>query len=308
MKKQIAVLAEEGLQLDALLQAWEESSILQLYTPLLLSTRDSGNTALFRNRPLLLNALDEVNIADLALVLVLNADREAKAWLATVSCPVLADASVLAGLDAQMAGYAQTGKLQVPQAISLALKALLAGQSCQAISATVMMPASSFGKRGVDELAAQTVRLLNAQAVNKRVFDRQLTFNSFPYAKAAAAEQLLAEWKALLNVEQCHVAMLQLPVFHGVAAQLTLEMADEKAVQQWLDHVKTTDALVEPDEPVDCSILSAVQLDGDIQVANIQVSSVNPCRIDLWIAFDDVQLSVRKGLIVEAELLIKHDL
>lgn len=308
MTTHIAIVAEEGLQLDALLQAWEDSSVLQAFTPVILSNRDSGNSALFRNRPLAFRALEDVDAKSLRLVLVLASDRETQHWLGQLTCPVLGDASALQGLQAQLVGVATEGVLQVPHAATIALQQLLQNLSCKTLSATVMMPASCYGKRGVDELAAQTVRLLNAQAVNTRVFDRQLTFNSYPFAKEGVAQSLKTEWQALLQASDCYAALLQMPVFHGLAMQLSVEMADAEAVKKLLAHIADNEGFEQPEDIEDCSIMSAVQLDGQILVSNVEVSSVNPCRVDLWMAFDDVQLSVRKGLVCAAELLLKPDL
>src|SRR5256885_1061626 len=44
-------------------------------------------------------------------------------------------------------------------------------------TATVVQPASEFEQAGVEELAKQTLGVLNIQSVPKEVFDRQLAFN-----------------------------------------------------------------------------------------------------------------------------------
>ena len=47
-------------------------------------------------------------------------------------------------------------------------------------TATVVQPASEFEQAGVEELARQTISVLNVQSVPKEVFDRQIAFNLFP--------------------------------------------------------------------------------------------------------------------------------
>jgi aspartate-semialdehyde dehydrogenase len=47
-------------------------------------------------------------------------------------------------------------------------------------SATVVQPASEFEQAGVEELARQTISVLNVQSVPKEVFDRQVAFNLYP--------------------------------------------------------------------------------------------------------------------------------
>ncbi len=47
-------------------------------------------------------------------------------------------------------------------------------------TATVIQPASEFEEKGVEELAKQTISVLNVQSIPKEVFDRQAAFNLYP--------------------------------------------------------------------------------------------------------------------------------
>src|SRR5690554_5427590 len=125
MTQSIAVLAEDGLLLEALLEAWQEVEALQAYTPVLLSESGSGNSCLFRNRPIAFNDLAHCKQSDFALAIVLTAESEAKEWLRTLSCPVIGSVMALAGLDYSYFTHQKTGLLAVPQSPSIALQHVL---------------------------------------------------------------------------------------------------------------------------------------------------------------------------------------
>lgn len=90
--------------------------------------------------------------------------------------------------------------------------------------ATVLAPASEWGKAGVDELQRQTVGLLSFQSVPKELFDEQVAFNLTPrfgQEAGVSLEELAAtiERDFLLLAAGCEltVQVVQAPVFHGYA-------------------------------------------------------------------------------------------
>jgi aspartate-semialdehyde dehydrogenase len=65
-------------------------------------------------------------------------------------------------------------------------------------TATVVQPASVFDQEGVEELAQQTVSVLNIQNVPKAVFERQLAFNLYP-ASEHDEEFIVGQVQALVR-------------------------------------------------------------------------------------------------------------
>ncbi|MFN2238822.1 MAG: hypothetical protein ABR524_05485, partial [Thermoanaerobaculia bacterium] len=64
-----------------------------------------------------------------------------------------------------------------------------------ACAATIIQPASRFGKEGIDELFQQTVQTLNLQAIPTEIFDRPTAFTAYvppdaPMIEAYASAQL----------------------------------------------------------------------------------------------------------------------
>lgn len=85
-----------------------------------------------------------------------------------------------------------------------------------AAAATILQPASRFGKDGIDELFQQTIQGLNMAPQPTEVFGRQSAFNLFPAAGAEGIERLVrADLVAVLGRLPVAVSLVQGPTFHG---------------------------------------------------------------------------------------------
>lgn len=122
-----------------------------------------------------------------------------------------------------------------PAATTLALLLLRAGRAgtITRAAATIFEPVSERGRRGMDELHEQTVKLLSFQQMPKEVFDSQVSFNMLgrygPQAQPAleAVERRIANHLAkLLGDKQPMPAMMlvQAPVFHAHTFAIYIEM------------------------------------------------------------------------------------
>ncbi len=164
-----------------------------------------------------------------------------------------ADADVLtfvegaAGLDARVLvpGIGDTNLTSerlvvVPRAASYLVGAVLerakSSLGARRASATVLLPAGERGAKGAQELHQQVVSLLSFKAPPIEVFDEQLAFNANvaragPKA-ASLAEAVGKEASALAGLESgVTVNLVQIPVFHGYAASLWVEL-DEPATKK----------------------------------------------------------------------------
>lgn len=79
-----------------------------------------------------------------------------------------------------------------PVAIMLALAAgrLQAKLALKSVAATVMEPASEYGRAAMDELHQQTVNLLSFQTLPREQYDAQVSFNLLPELGEAAKVKL----------------------------------------------------------------------------------------------------------------------
>lgn len=111
-----------------------------------------------------------------------------------------------------------------------------------AVDVDVMLPASAFGRDGIDELSRQVVALFNAAAPPRKVFDQGLAFDLLPAvgelgADGVSAEErrAVAEVRRLLGDVDLTVNVVGTPVFSGVSAHLRLAIdADPAKIAQVL--------------------------------------------------------------------------
>lgn len=121
-------------------------------------------------------------------------------------------------------------------------------------SAVVLRPAADFGEPGLDELREQTVRLFNFGEIPRATFGGQLSFNVVPdrgrQRGAPLDDRIAREVSRILGwpAPRLAVRLLDVPVFHGHAAFLNVELAGRPgadAVARALDGVtgleRTTD-------------------------------------------------------------------
>lgn len=134
------------------------------------------------------------------------------------------------------------GVIRVPHPLSVVLAEILLplqrAFGIRRVSAVVLRPVVDFGDRGLEELKDQTVGLLRFSDAPHEVFGRQLAFNLIPQAslrRAAegALEQRVADELASLLAwaePRAALALVTVPVFHGHAASVHLELVSSASL------------------------------------------------------------------------------
>jgi len=104
-------------------------------------------------------------------------------------------------------------------------------------AATVLQPASEYGKEALDELHQQTVSLLSFQNMPRAVFDTQAAYNTLSSfgenatASLAKGEAKIRRHYALLagnRLPELRLQVVHAPVFHGNTFSICIEL--ERAV------------------------------------------------------------------------------
>jgi len=100
-------------------------------------------------------------------------------------------------------------------------------------AATVLEPASEFGRAAMDELHQQTVSLLSFQSLPQAVFDAQAAYNLLPgmgenasISLSAAEARIRRQYDALTAGRGPSLALqvIHAPVFHGLAFSIAVEL------------------------------------------------------------------------------------
>jgi len=114
-------------------------------------------------------------------------------------------------------------------------------------TATVVQPASEFEQVGVEELAQQTISVLNVQSVTKAVFDRQLAFNLYP-ALEHREELIVAQIRALGDARtQVALLITQGTIFHGHTFSLFVKTDEELEIGEVEESLRANAAIALPE-------------------------------------------------------------
>ncbi|WP_263359031.1 Asd/ArgC dimerization domain-containing protein [Acidicapsa ligni] len=118
-------------------------------------------------------------------------------------------------------------------ALALLLDRLQEIAEVKFVAATVLQPASEFGKDALDELHQQTVSLLSFQTMPRAMFDTQVAYNMLSSfgesatANLANAESRIRRHYAALagnKLPELRLQLLNAPVFHGHTFSICIEL------------------------------------------------------------------------------------
>jgi aspartate-semialdehyde dehydrogenase len=201
-----------------------------------------------------------------------------------------------------------------PVAVMLALVAgrLQAKLTLTSVAATVMEPASEYGRAAMDELHQQTVNLLSFQTLPREQYDAQVSFNLLPElgeaakVKLSATEQRIRRQYADLADGQLPVLALQIvqaPVFHGYVLSMLVEIgrdatADEVEAALAGDHIDVVSG--ESDPPSNLS--AAGQEDIMVRVRKDSGEGQKGTRFWIWLAADNLKLAALNAIACATEL------
>ena len=126
--------------------------------------------------------------------------------------------------DCDMVGVPCAESTLMASVLGPLFRAGLAGE----VSATVMRPASCWGRRGIEELSKQVIALFNSGTAPRRVFPSGLAFDLIPTVgtlddagETALEKRARVELGQILgNEHPLHLTLVGVPVFSGVCAEI----------------------------------------------------------------------------------------
>ena len=201
-----------------------------------------------------------------------------------------------------------------PAAVALALLLQRAKDVAEvrSASATVLEPASEYGRAALDELHQQTVSLLSFQTLPKAIYDAQVAFNLLPSLGEAAKIHLGASEARIRRhyaglsdgkLPEAAIQLLHAPVFHGYGISLALELSEPVSMEHLEaalngEHVDVV--LGDSDPPSNLS--SAGQDDILVRVRTADGSELATRHFWVWAGFDNLKLAAVNALACAQEL------
>jgi aspartate-semialdehyde dehydrogenase len=180
------------------------------------------------------------------------------------------------------------------------------------VAATVMEPASEYGRAAMDELHQQTVTLLSFQTLPREQYDAQVAFNLLPSLGDAAKVKLRAteerirkHYAGLANSQLPALALqiVQVPVFHGYVVSILVELAadsTQEEVEAALggEHI---DVVSEESDPPS-NLSAAGQEDIMVRVSKDAGEGERGRRFWLWLAADNLKLAALNAIACGTDL------
>jgi aspartate-semialdehyde dehydrogenase len=193
-------------------------------------------------------------------------------------------------------------------AIALLLQRLQQVAPIRFAAATVLEPASEFGRAAMDELHQQTVNLLNFQPVPQGIYDAQIAFNLLgglgeeaTVSLAHVEARIRRHYEALTHGRgpSLGVQLIHAPVFHGLAFSIAVELeraVEVVALEEALtgEHIELV--LEDTDSPSNLAATGQNEVLVRLRPELLGRNSSQASRLWLWAAADNLRLNAQNAV------------
>ena len=200
----------------------------------------------------------------------------------------------------------------------VALKPIYDAVGISRINVATYQAVSGSGKRGVEALATETARLLNAQPIEQDMYPQQIAFNAIPLIgdiqeNGYSMEEMKMVWETRKIFEdesiEVNPTCVRVPVFFGHSEAVHIETKETISAAQATEllasapGVKVIDERLDPDFPT--PVRDAAGAD-PVFVGRIRKDISIERGLNLWVVSDNVRKGAALNSIQIAEFLIKH--
>ncbi|MCU1347471.1 MAG: Semialdehyde dehydrogenase - binding protein [Acidobacteria bacterium] len=214
---------------------------------------------------------------------------------------------VVAGINLEELTTPDTRVLVSPHPIAIPIALILhqieLAAPIELCTATVVQPASEFDQEGIEELAQQSVSVLNVKSMPHEVFDRQLAFNLYP-ATEHQEEYIVGQVRALTS-PRAEVALLvtQGTVFHGHTFSLFVRTSEEPAVEQIVESLKANPAIAFAEGDQQFGTIDAAGKD-EVLIAEVRRDPSIGGGFWVWAVCDNLRRSSALNAVLVAEKVL----
>ena len=184
------------------------------------------------------------------------------------------------------------------------------------INVATYQAVSGAGKSGIEELASQSARLLNAQSIEPKVFGKQIAFNAVPQIddfqdNGFTKEEMKMIWETHKIFEddtiQVSPTCVRIPVFYGHSEAIYIETRkamsapDVKALLSTMEGVSVLDEHRAGGYPT--AVTESAGMD-PVFVGRIRNDVMNPLGLHLWVVSDNIRKGAALNSLQIAEALL----
>jgi aspartate-semialdehyde dehydrogenase len=200
----------------------------------------------------------------------------------------------------------------------VALKPIYDAVGIERINVCTYQAVSGSGKEGVEELVAQTARLLNGKPVETSVYPKQIAFNVLPQIdvfmdNGYTKEEMKMVWETrkILSDDSIMVnpTTVRVPVFYGHSEAVHIETRDKISASEVRELLAQAPGIELLDERKDGGYPTAVTESANndqVFIGRIREDISHPRGINLWVVADNVRKGAALNSIQIAEMLVKN--
>ncbi|MEI8608423.1 aspartate-semialdehyde dehydrogenase [Enterovibrio norvegicus] len=328
----VAVLGATGAVGRTIIEVLEERKfpVRKLY--LLASERSAGETIRFNGKSHLVRNVEDFDWSQVQIALF-----SAGAELSDRYAPMAADEGVVVIDNTSRFRYEYDVPLVVPEVNPEAIadfrnRNIIANPNCSTIQMLVALKpiydvagidrinvatyqsVSGSGKKGVDELAGQTVKLLNSQEAEPSLYKKQIAFNCIPHIdefmdNGYTKEEMKMVWETQKILGDDTVAVnptcVRVPVFYGHAEAVHIECQQPLDATEAMDILSRTEGIeVFANEDYPTQVKDATGKD-HVMVGRVRNDISHPNGLNLWIVADNVRKGAATNSVQIAEVLVR---
>jgi len=197
----------------------------------------------------------------------------------------------------------------------VALKPIYDAVGIERINVATYQSTSGAGKEAMDELAQQTVTLLNGRSAEPHLFSRQIAFNCIPQIDVFmdndyTKEEMKMVWETQKIFGDADIRVnataVRVPVFYGHAEALHIETVQPIDAAAAKDLLRTAAGVVllEHNDDFPTQVGQAMGSD-DVFVGRVRNDISHPNGLNLWVVADNVRKGAATNSIQIAEHLIR---
>lgn len=313
MDHKVALAGAGGVAGEAILEKLPESGLRPDSLVLLDDESRSGTRLAYRDNYLTLQDQMQFDFAGCAMLLMPHHDEALEQRAIAEGCLVVGhelgteSTALFVGdrLTEPEISYAESSLRLAGAELSCLAPALLALQSLgqiEQINAVCLRSAEFHGKAGIEELAAQTVSLLNSRDINAGVFPQQMAFNLIPETVEPRFSADLAE---ILGGNSISITRqtVNVPLFHGFAAAVQLRFANQVSLKDCESLLLSLDNMLVKEAEV--SPISDCNQSFSCVISHLEQGPDQAACISFWMIADPMRYGLANNYVNVADFLLK---
>ena len=331
----VAIVGATGAVGEVLLELLESRNFPVNNLYLLASERSAGTTLSFKGKRITVQNLAEFDFSQAEIGLFsaggsISAEYAPKA--AAAGCVVIDNTShfrrdediplVVPEVNSHaLDRFADRNIIANPNCSTIqmlvALKPIYDAVGIARINVATYQAVSGTGKSAIEELAAQTARLLNGQPAESKVYPKQIAFNALPHIdtfqeNGYTREEMKMVWETQKIFEDETISVnptcVRIPVFHGhseavhIETKQPLSAVEAQALLESAPGVEVIDTRADGGYPTPVSEAAGSD---PVYVGRIREDISHPMGLDLWVVSDNLRKGAALNSVQIAEVLIE---